>query len=997
MPKRFARSVTGAPSTLSQLKLGRSRGAAAVAAAIEPLEGRTLLSATPPIVTVDWKGKSVQAYQGQYVLQTKNLKAFEALATSKGFTVQSLGGNDDYEIATSLSTATVAKLAAAHPDAMGAIAPNGVTTKASTFPNDPLDPLQYYLQNTGQTETFDYNQDGVITNGTDGPNENQVGIPGDDIDVKNAWDYTTGSPTVVVAVLDTGIDLTHPDLVNNIFTNPGEIAADNIDNDNNGYVDDVNGWNFVNNNNDTDDDNGHGTNVAGIIGAQGNNALGVTGVDWTIKLLPVKVLNASGIGSDAITIAGVNYVTALKDEGVNIVAMNESFTSSTAGFPFDVADSNAVKAAGNAGILDVVAAGDLGQNNDLVQSNPQQYGGAISTVISVAATDNQGKLATFSNYGAQTVDLAAPGINIESTALGGTYGALSGTSQAAPQVTGIIALEAAIKPNATPAQLKAALLDGVTPDAALGSVNGTAAKVRTGGVANAFNAVKNILDQYVSTDTVREGNWSGFYGAQGAYIVGDTSAFPSFAAVTLDGAATQIVKSSTNYPVALNKISDPADRIEAYDASTTTESINIDFTDGVAHRTRLYVADYDKQKRSELIQILDTASGQVLDSESVTDFKKGEYLAWDLRGSVTIKITNTGGPSAVFSGLFFDNPPANENVFKGTDTTTTGSQWSSKYGSQGQYIVGDSAASNLPSYAQLSVAGETGEVLKNRTNNAYALQKVDDYKHNIEAFFQSSTSFTVGLNLTDGAEHNVTLYTADYNNKKRAERISVIDVATGDTLYTEDLSSLGKGTFSTFEVSGDVQFVISTTGGGTAVLSGLFLDGPPGSLVQFDGVDNGSEGNWRAAGYGTGAAFIVGQNFAGVDNLADPRVTVSGETEFVNNPTSTDPRALQSTVTTAANQRIESYIYSPTNFTVNVDFADNLQHRMELYVADYENAKRSEIVSIYSDLTGNLLTTQRVSNFKNGRYLNYDFRGPVKIVFVNAAGPNAVLSGLFVD
>ena len=292
----------------------------------------------------------------------------------------------------------------------------------------------------------------------------------------------------MVAVIDTGIDYSHPDLAANVWTNPGEVAGDGIDNDRNGYIDDVRGWDFANNDADPMDDNGHGTHVSGTIGAVGDNGVGVAGVNWQVSIMGLKFLSGSGSGSTSGAIAAINYATRMRrDFGINIVATNNSW----GGGGFSAGLRDAIEAGGQAGILFVAAAGNDGRNNDATASYPASY--TSQSIISVAATDRSNALATFSNFGATGVDLAAPGVGIYSTTPGNNYAAYSGTSMATPHVTGTVALMAAANPQATAGQLRTAILATAAPTASL------AGKVATGGLLNAQAAVNAITSATLPT------------------------------------------------------------------------------------------------------------------------------------------------------------------------------------------------------------------------------------------------------------------------------------------------------------------------------------------------------------------------------------------------------------------------------------------------------------------------------------------------------------------
>jgi subtilisin family serine protease len=277
--------------------------------------------------------------------------------------------------------------------------------------------------------------------------------------LSSAWDYTTG-PTdnkALVFIIDTGVDYNHPDLFGNMWANPKEIRGNGIDDDRNGYIDDVYGINAITKSGDPYDDNGHGTHVAGILGASGNNARGVAGVNWTAKIVAAKFLDANGSGSLSNAIAALNYGVTLKRAGHNIVVSNNSW----GGGSYSSALAAAISAANDAGILFVASAGNSALNNDTNATYPANYD--YPNVISVASITSSNLPSSFSNYGATSVDIAAPGSGIYSTYPGSRYASLSGTSMAAPQVTGVVLLaQSMCGGRFTVSQMRNLLLSGAS-------------------------------------------------------------------------------------------------------------------------------------------------------------------------------------------------------------------------------------------------------------------------------------------------------------------------------------------------------------------------------------------------------------------------------------------------------------------------------------------------------------------------------------------------------
>lgn len=286
-----------------------------------------------------------------------------------------------------------------------------------------------------------------------------------------AWDISTGSKSVVVAVIDTGVQYTHPDLSANIAVNSGETPNNGVDDDRNGYTDDYYGYDFINNDGNPMDDHYHGTHCAGTVGAKGNNGVGVAGVAWNVSILPVKVLDGYGSGTLASVAAGINYATA---RGAKILSMSLGGGSSSTTL------ENAISAARQSGVMIVAAAGNSGLNTDYYPSYPASS--PQDNVVAVAATDSSDTKASWSNYGPASVDVAAPGVSIYSTLLGNSYDYLSGTSMATPHVAGMVAVLRSVNSNLSYLQLKNILIQTSDP---VSSLNG---KIVSNGRVNLYKA-----------------------------------------------------------------------------------------------------------------------------------------------------------------------------------------------------------------------------------------------------------------------------------------------------------------------------------------------------------------------------------------------------------------------------------------------------------------------------------------------------------------------------
>jgi hypothetical protein len=493
--------------------------------------------------------------------------------------------------------------------------------RACAIPNDPRFPEQWGLHNTGQTV------DGI------------VGVPDADIDAPEAWSVTPGSDAVVVAVLDSGVDYTHPDLKDNILRDgKGKLV----------------GHDFINNDDDPMDDNDHGTHVAGIIGARGNNGVGISGVSQRVKIMPLKVLAQDNTGDDAAVIQAIDYA---RTHGAHVI--NASFDK----LSFTQLELEAVQRARDAGILVCAAAGQNIADNDQQPHYPAGYNRVTDNVLSVAATNNRDRLAGFSNSGATTVDLGAPGVDILSAKRGSAYQVLSGTSMAAAFVSGAAALVRARYPSLTLTQLKGRLLGGTDR---LATLDGLVATGRLN-VNNALEAdtvspaapsslkvtdqgetslrltwtargddgnagAANRYELRYSTSPITAAN---FAAASLADHLPDPASSGSTEAYLLDGLAP-----GTAYYLAL-RAWDNAGNVSALavtPAASTLPGPSISLLDDDVEGTPLFVAD-----RAWTVTTEDHASG----SHSYTD-SPGALYPNDLDATLTQKAAVTPGGSSPF-------------------------------------------------------------------------------------------------------------------------------------------------------------------------------------------------------------------------------------------------------------------------------------------------------------------------------------------------------------
>lgn len=405
----------------------------------------------------------VEAVPGEYVVKAKNVRAFRSNSISTMLGAESvkpvLRNSNLFVVKRNILERSENAIAALAANPNIEIAEPNYIYRINRLPNDPKLGELWGIKNVSQ----------------------KGGRAGMDVSAERAWDITTGSQDVIVAVIDTGVDYTHDDIAANAWVNMAEKNGQaGVDDDNNGYVDDIHGYDFVNNDGDPIDDHGHGTHCSGTIGAKGDDSKGIVGVAWNVRIMGVKFLSAEGSGTLENAIKAIDYATK---NG----AMIES--NSWGGGGFSELLKQAIERARDRNVVFTAAAGNDSNDNDASPSYPASYD--VANIVAVAALDNMGQLAYFSSYGKTKVHVAAPGVNVFSSVPKATdasgYATWSGTSMATPHVSGVAALLLAAQPSMAFAEVKQRLMNSCRP---IGSIR---AKTACGGMVDAYYALSNQM------------------------------------------------------------------------------------------------------------------------------------------------------------------------------------------------------------------------------------------------------------------------------------------------------------------------------------------------------------------------------------------------------------------------------------------------------------------------------------------------------------------------
>ncbi len=529
---------------------------------------------------------------------------------------------------------------------------------------------------------------------------------------------------------------------------------------------------------------------------------------------------------------------------------------------------------------------------------------------------------------------------------------------------------------------------GATVGSSTTTVTGTSGNLthNTSATLN-VTAGTSAVATFVKQDTTTQGSWKGVYGGDGYIVIGDQTSNPSYVTPVASGQSQVSWTNSTNDVRALQKASNPADRIAGVWYSFTSFSVDLNNTDTNTHQVAVYCVDWDRLGRNQKVDILD-ANGNVLNTQSLTSFGNGVYLVWTVSGHVKIRVTLVSGGNAVMTGIFFGTNVASSGTasFVKLDTTTQGS-WKGVYGGDGYIVIGDQTSN--PSYVTPVASGQSQVSWTNSTNDVRALQKASNPADRIAGVWYSFTSFSVDLNNTDTNPHQVAVYCVDWDRLGRNQKVDILD-ANGNVLNTQSLTSFGNGVYLVWTVSGHVKIRVSLVSGGNAVMTGIFFgtNVTASGTASFVKLDTTTQGSWKGV-YGASGYVVVGDQ---TSNPSYVTPVASGQSQVSWTNSTNDVRALQKASNPA--DRIAGVWFSSTSFSVDLNNTGSGTHEIAVYCVDWDRLGRSQKVDIL-DNSGNVLNSQSLANFGNGVYLVWNVTGHVKLRVTLVSGGNGVLTGLF--
>jgi hypothetical protein len=597
---------------------------------------------------------------------------------------------------------------------------------------------------------------------------------------------------------------------------------------------------------------------------------------------------------------------------------------------------------------------------------------------------------------------------------------------------------------------------------------------------------------FISQDSSTQGSWHGVYGADGYWISQDSQSQPKYGTAAVENQRNYTWASSTSDPRALQTGSGSG-RIASTWYSTSTFSLTVNVTDGNPHQVALYLLDWDSKNRAETVQVVDAASGIVLDTRPVSNFSGGVYLLWNVWGSVVFNVTDISGPNSVVSGLFFDPSSAAEKVllnpsnstlsgggqqqFTATvtnstsqvvtwsilsvnpstaaagsfSTTTPGlylapavgtisnaqvtvkavsadgtasatalinlvgpsntaaafvsidsktqGNWQSVYGSDGYDLA--SLSPSIPGYATFALNNQLNYIWNGSTADPRAL-RMPGTSSGIAATWYSPTSFSFDFNA--GANpHQLAIYAVDWDNQGRSETVQILDANTNASLNVQNLSNFSGGAYLIWNITGHVKITITANSGPNAVISGVFFGAGAASITaataSFVSADTATQGSWLGV-YGSAGFSVAGGTQT---NPTFGSISLQNQLNWTWAATTTDPRALE---VGGPGNRVAATWYNASTVSLDINLTDGQSHQVALYLLDWDSKGRNETIQIQDANLGTTLDSRTVpaantsttsANFIGGSYLIWKVKGHIKINILSNAGPNAVVSGIFID